>query len=245
MTEDLGLYPDQPEPVLVDVDNITLADYNPRTISDREREALRASILTFGFVVPIVVQASTNMIIGGHQRIAVLREMYEDADNGKLIHNGRPVSIDDVPTQVYAVMMDVDDDTAKRLNVALNRIGGEFDEHKLGLLFESLTETTDLLGMLSMGFEEEEFRALIEATSGPDESLAQNLEEQSSGVVGTFGRSITMTLEFDTVEMRDEAKDSLAAICKPKGIKAGDLLLAAVRKGKLGKIPKPKEPKAK
>lgn len=56
------------------VDDLVTTDTNPRTISDRARRALTASIRRFGLVQPIVINARTGNVVGGHQRLSVLRQ---------------------------------------------------------------------------------------------------------------------------------------------------------------------------
>lgn len=209
---------------LVSIDDLVFDEYNPRFISPEEREALKASLLEHGLVLPIIAQRGTNRVIGGHQRLDVLIEMREQGYFSDL--------------KVYATFLDKDDASARRLNVALNRISGDFDEYKLAELFKLIgvaDEPDDAL-IQAMGFERDEVAALLESTRDPDE-IANELSRQADGVKGDFGRSITLSIEFESVEERDETKASLRAICKSKGIKAGSLLLGAIQKGRLGKVP--------
>ncbi len=53
---------------------LTLDTHNPRTISGSAKQALAASLRRFGLVQPIVVNERTGRVVGGHQRIEVLRE---------------------------------------------------------------------------------------------------------------------------------------------------------------------------
>ena len=94
------------------------AAYNPRRIEDSELEALGRSLEHFGAVQPIVVNRRTNRIVGGHQRVkaAEARGM-------------RKLPVVDV---------DLDESSEKQLNLALNRIGGEFDEAMLAAVLEDL-----------------------------------------------------------------------------------------------------------
>lgn len=52
----------------VDVNKITPAPYNPRRISAEQFSELQESIREIGFVVPILINRRTNIIIAGHQR---------------------------------------------------------------------------------------------------------------------------------------------------------------------------------
>ena len=51
------------------------APYNPRTISDRARSGLAASVRTFGDLSGFVVNTQTGHVVCGHQRRAVLAEL--------------------------------------------------------------------------------------------------------------------------------------------------------------------------
>lgn len=69
--ENLG----QCEMAIMDLDELNPADYNPRTISDDSRKALKKSIEQFGIVIPILWNKQTGNIVGGHQRYFILKEM--------------------------------------------------------------------------------------------------------------------------------------------------------------------------
>lgn len=89
------------------------AEYNPRADlqpGDPEYERIKRSIETFTYVDPIIAN-SDGTIIGGHQRLKVLIDLgYETAD---------------------VVVIDKSKDEEKALNIALNKISGEWDEQKL------------------------------------------------------------------------------------------------------------------
>lgn len=119
-------------------------DWNPRTISEFQLNALKASIEAYGAIVPIVANAD-GTILGGHQR-------YEAA---------LALGLKDFPT----VFVDVDEETAKRLNVALNRISGDFDEHALAQIVSGIVEGP--VELLDMGMAEEEVRKLLMSLNVP------------------------------------------------------------------------------
>src|SRR5213593_851507 len=94
------------------------APYNPRKISDHDLEALRRSLRFFGTVEPIVVNKRSDRIVGGHQRVKA----------------AQAEGIETLPV----VYVDLDDPSEKQLNLALNRISGEFDMEKLAELLKEL-----------------------------------------------------------------------------------------------------------
>ena len=85
------------------------ADYNPRkrlTPYDPEYQKIARSIDEFGYVDPIIINAD-NTIIGGHQRATVLK----DKGFG----------------EVQVVVLDLSKEQEKALNVALNKISGDWN----------------------------------------------------------------------------------------------------------------------
>src|SRR5574344_1537461 len=92
----------------VNVAELRAAKYNPRKDlkpGDEEFEKLKRSIETFGYVEPVIWNKRTGNVVGGHQRLKVLK------------HLGH--------TEVDCVVLDIDLLQEKALNVALNKISGE------------------------------------------------------------------------------------------------------------------------
>src|SRR5262245_6489370 len=83
------------------------APYNPRRISEHDLAALRRSLKFFGTVEPVIVNRRSGHIVGGHQRVKA----------------AEAEEIDSLPV----VYVDLDDPSEKQLNIALNRISGEWD----------------------------------------------------------------------------------------------------------------------
>ena len=97
------------------------ADYNPRKDlkpGDAEYEKLKRSIEQFGYVEPVIWNKTTGRVVGGHQRLKVLMDMGM--------------------TEVDCVVVEMDEDKEKALNIALNKISGEWDKDKLALLIADL-----------------------------------------------------------------------------------------------------------
>ena len=98
------------------------AEYNPRKKlkpGDKEYKKIKDSIEEFGFADPLVVNSDMT-IIGGHQRLNV--------------------AIDLGYTEVPCAVVDVDKTREKALNIALNKITGEWDEQMLADLLTDLKE---------------------------------------------------------------------------------------------------------
>jgi len=118
------------------------ADYNPRKDlkpGDPEYEKLKRSIEQFGYVEPVIWNKTTSHVVGGHQRLKVLLDMGI--------------------TEVECVVIEMDEDKEKALNIALNKISGDWDKDKLALLIADL-QGADFDVSLT-GFEPAELDALF------------------------------------------------------------------------------------
>lgn len=132
---------------LVDISNLKLAKYNPRQISDHDITSLVNSIREFGIVEPIVVNKD-NTVIGGHQRLVACKQL----------------SI----TKVPVVYVDLSKKKEKILNLALNRIHGDWDMEKLSVVLEELKlGNGDEIGLT--GFELGEIDEIIDSQIPEDE----------------------------------------------------------------------------
>ncbi len=132
----------------VPVEQINPAAYNPRLDlqpGDAEYEALERSIDSFGCVEPLVWNERTGNLVGGHQRFKVLK-----AKGLKQIE----VSVVDLPPE-----------QEKALNLALNKVQGDWDNEKLARLLNELIETPDLDFALT-GFEVQDARDIISEILG-------------------------------------------------------------------------------
>ncbi|EMG1576660.1 MAG: site-specific DNA-methyltransferase [Christensenellaceae bacterium] len=97
------------------------ATYNPRKDlkpGDAEYDKLKRSIEQFGYVEPVIWNKVTGHVVGGHQRLKVLMDMGI--------------------TEVECVIIEMDEEKEKALNIALNKISGDWDKDKLALLISDL-----------------------------------------------------------------------------------------------------------
>ena len=128
----------------IKVEELKPAQYNPRKKlkpGDKEFEKLKKSIEEFGYVEPIILNTRTNTVVGGHQRLEVMK------------HLGY--------TEVDCVIVDLDEKKEKALNIALNKISGEWDNELLTDLLKELDQD----GMASLtGFETSELDELFAGT---------------------------------------------------------------------------------
>ena len=107
------------EIIKVNINELISPEYNPRQITNDEMEKLKNSINEFGYIAPIIVNKHNNHIVGGNQRYEALKSLgYTDVD----------VVFVDEP----------DSNREKALNIALNKINGEWDFVKLADIIDDL-----------------------------------------------------------------------------------------------------------
>ncbi|MBQ3517998.1 MAG: DNA modification methylase [Clostridia bacterium] len=153
------------------------AEYNPRKDlkpGDAEYEKLKRSIEQFGYVEPVIWNKTTGKVVGGHQRLKVLMDMGY--------------------TEVDCVVVELSEEKEKALNIALNKISGEWDKDKLALLITDL-QAADFDVSLT-GFETAELDDLfkdsvkdgIKEDDFDVEAELQNPSFSKPGDVWTLGR---------------------------------------------------------
>ena len=117
------------------------AAYNPRKKlkkGDKEYEKIKQSLLKFGYVDPIIVNEDLT-VIGGHQRLTVLKDLdYETAK---------------------CVIVKLSKEDEKVLNIALNKITGQWDDALLADLLLDLQESDFNLDLT--GFEPPEIDDIL------------------------------------------------------------------------------------
>ena len=102
------------------IDKLKPATYNPRKDlkpNDPEYIKIKNSIENFGYVSPLIINNDMT-VIGGHQRLKVLKELGF--------------------TELECIVVDLDKTNEKALNIALNKIQGDWDEEKLEDLLQEL-----------------------------------------------------------------------------------------------------------
>jgi len=83
------------------------APYNPRTSTEKQGKHLTESLKKYGVVEPIVWNKRTGYIVGGHFRVRQLQEMGV--------------------TEVPCVVLDLNDEDERELNIRLNANTGSFN----------------------------------------------------------------------------------------------------------------------
>ena len=127
------------------IEDLIPADYNPRKAlkpGDKEYEKLKRSLMEFGYVDPIIWNATTGHVVGGHQRLTVMRDLGI--------------------TEVDCVVIEMDLIAEKKLNIALNQIAGGWDKEKLKMIFEEFFVAN--IEVEETGFEPVEIDELFKET---------------------------------------------------------------------------------
>lgn len=118
----------------IDIHSLVPAEYNPRKISDEDYQNLKQSIDEFGVVSPILINLQDNTIISGHQRFDVL---YYENNLSELYL----IRLGDVGWVFPDLELEIKDKNyEKALNLAMNRIHGEFDENLVNEVLADLEE---------------------------------------------------------------------------------------------------------
>ena len=122
----------------IKIEKLKPAEYNPRKDlkpEDEEYQKIKKSITEFGYVAPVIVNSNMT-VIGGHQRLKILKELgYID---------------------VECVIVDLDPNKEKALNIALNKISGDWDNDKLEELLSELKQTDIDMDVTGFSFDEVE-----------------------------------------------------------------------------------------
>jgi len=195
----------------VPVTDINPAEYNPRKDlkpGDPAYERLKRSMTEFGYVEPIIWNEETGNIVGGHQRYKVL------------VAEGH--------TEVECVIVKMSPEREKALNVALNKVTGDWEFEALADLIKDL-EAQDFDVTLT-GFDAAEIEDLFSQVHDKDASdddydVNQALEEAAfvkPGDVWLLGRHRLMcgdaTNPDDVEKLMDGKKANLVLTDPPYNV---------------------------
>ncbi len=125
------------------IDEIIAAAYNPRKdlgVDDPEYQKLARSMDEFGYVDLLIWNERTKHLVGGHQRLKILKAQGVE--------------------EIEVVVVDLPLEKEKTLNLALNKISGEWDMDLLGKLLTELGEIPDFDVSLT-GFDQPEIDRLL------------------------------------------------------------------------------------
>jgi ParB family chromosome partitioning protein len=151
---------------MVPIEKLNKSPYNPRFINTVEFKALQDSLKEFGFVEPLVVNLREDSsftleekvwtIVGGHQRFEAAKSLgYKE---------------------VPVVFVNVTKEKEKILNLALNKISGEWDTDQLAEILYELTQEDQIPESEILGFSHEEINAILNTIMDIGEEEKEKLE---------------------------------------------------------------------
>lgn len=166
------------------------AAYNPRVDlqpEDEEYQAIERSLKRHGLVQPIVWNRRTNTVVSGHQRLTVLEARGE--------------------TEVTVSVVDLDDIQEKELNVALNKITGEWDDDKLSVILNELGEEATDTGFTLPEIDvlRDELKSYFDDVTAPDEEEPTEEPEESFLLSLTFDAADEKPLKAYIKEHSEDA----------------------------------------
>ena len=121
------------------------AKYNPRQITKKQYSDLKESIKKFGLVDPIIINQNGNVVVGGHQRLKICKELKH--------------------IDIECVVLDLNKEQERELNIRLNKSGGEWD-------MDILANEFDIKELKEWGFKDIEFGLNIDKIKQEEEDTA-------------------------------------------------------------------------
>ena len=109
----------------IEISKLKPATYNPRQINTKQYNDLKKSIERFGLVDPIIINKNGNVVIGGHQRLKIIKSLGEKT--------------------IGCIVLDLNKEQERELNIRLNKNSGEFD-------FDILSSEFDIDELVDWGF---------------------------------------------------------------------------------------------
>lgn len=166
------------------------ATYNPRVDlqpEDEEYQAIERSLKRHGLVQPVVWNCRTNTVVSGHQRLTVLEAQGE--------------------TEVTVSVVDLDDIQEKELNVALNKITGEWDDDKLSVILNELGEEAADTGFTLPEIDvlRDKLKSYFDDVTAPDEEEPTEEPEDSFLLSLTFDAADEKPLKAYIKEHSEDA----------------------------------------
>lgn len=143
------------------------AEYNPRKISREMLATLKRNITEFGLVDPLIVNKDMT-IIGGHQRFKVCLELGF--------------------TELPCIVLDLSKSRERALNLALNKVTGDWNKVKLEKLLKDIEE----IDLSFTGFNDEDLDKMIRDVlpETPEYDIAPRMMEEYNYIVLFFRNTL-------------------------------------------------------
>lgn len=163
----------------INIQDLKPAEYNPRIMPPNEQEKLKQGLTTFGLVDPIIIDLTdNNTVIGGHQRLDVLKQINPDEELTL-------IKLGDIGLVIKETDLKIKDkNDQKAINLALNKIQGDWDYKKLDDLLLELSEDYYQIELTGFGDEDLELEfddlddLLPDGNEFPSDEEVINQQEQ-------------------------------------------------------------------
>ena len=144
----------------VKAEKLIPAGYNPRIDlqpDDEEYKSLQKSMDAFGYIEPIIWNEQTGHVVGGHQRLKIL------------LAKGY--------SEIEVSRINVSEEKEKLINVALNKVSGQWDEDKLEDILRDIQDSGN--DVLLSGFSQDELDGILKDFENADfmDFFAERSEE--------------------------------------------------------------------
>jgi hypothetical protein len=207
---------------------IQKAPYNPRQMTPEAEKMLRRSLSALGLVEPVVWNKRTGNLVGGHQRITQIDALEKRDDY-----------------DITVAVVDVDEATEKKLNLALNNrnIQGDWDENALADLLREfdqqdfkdigvteadldflIGETSDLRELVRDSEEREGVKSTLAEIKASEARMRENTAEENA--VDFYA-----VVVFETCDERDAFYESMGFSLADKYLRGADLARRLVPNG--------------
>jgi ParB/RepB/Spo0J family partition protein len=157
--------------IQVPIDDLHPDTANPRKISASELDALTRSLCEWGFVQPVIARRNDHIVVGGHQRLIAAR---------RLGYKTVPV-----------IYVDLSPDQAHLLNLALNKISGDWDEQLLARMLADLQ--ANAVDLSVSGFDADEINRLLKGLDAQDKRDRLETFDLEAALADTETKPITQS----------------------------------------------------
>ena len=168
---------------LIEINKLKPATYNPRQISTKQYKDLKQSIEKFGLVDPIIINENGYVVIGGHQRLKICKELKHK--------------------EIDCVVLDLSKEEERELNIRLNKNTGEFD-------MDILANEFDIDQLIDWGFKHidiglnidklDDAFTLDDSDKKPFQQITFTLSDKQAELIRSKIKEIKETEEYNYVE---------------------------------------------
>lgn len=142
----------------ITLDSLSPNPRNPRKISKEQKDRLHKSIVEFGDLSGIIFNRTTKQLVGGHQRVDVLKSLASTGNEIKIEREYDKPNLSGTIAEGFVMIEGErysyrevvwDEIREKAANIAANKHGGEFDIPKLNdwlLELDAMNYDMDLVG---------------------------------------------------------------------------------------------------